>query len=238
MVDFLKKFNIYQLVTIFLLSLYILGSFQFGLSKVLTQLIFPVLGATVAGIVFDFIELKRFQKPITPFITGLIIGLVAQFGEDPLKLFLIGTVSMLIKFAVKLDGRHILNPAAGGLLAGMLLLNSSPSWWSGGAMIWPFLIWIPVFLLRFRRWAPIAGFLTPVIILNGINILLSSSLLFFISVMLIEPKTSPAGIRDGLIYGVIVGVGYLLFSQTLLEPLIAALLIGNLGARLLGKFIL
>ncbi len=236
--DFLKRFSIYYLLITFLLFLYLLGSFQFGVAKALTQLLWPVIGATIAGIVLDFIELKRFQKPLTPFITGLIIGLVAQFGEQPLILLSISAISMLIKFIVKLDNRHIFNPAAGGLLAGMLFLNSAPSWWSGGENIWVFLIWIPIFLLRFRRWAPMAGFLVPVVILNGINILLSSSLLFFLSVMLIEPKTSPSDIRNGLVYGAVVGVGYLLFSQTLFDPLIISLLIGNLGARLLAKFLI
>ena len=81
-----------------------------------------------------------------------------------------------------------------------------------------------------------AGFLLPVVIFNGINVLLSSSLLFFISVMLIEPKTSPAEIKLGLIYGLVVGTGYLIFNY--FDPLITSLLIGNLGARLLRKFII
>ncbi len=217
-------------------SLYLEGFFQFGWQKVLPQLIFAASGAVASGIFFDYIELKRFQLPLTPLITGLIIGLVAQFGEQPLILLSIGAIAMLVKFAVKLEGRHIFNPAAGGLLAGLLLFNSAPSWWVGGANFWPFLIWIPIFLYKFKRWAPMAGFLLPVVIVNGINVLLSSALLFFISVMLIEPKTSPAEIKLGLIYGLVVGIGYSIFNY--FDPLITSLLIGNLGARLLAKFIL
>lgn len=235
--DYLKRFSIYNLLIIFLFSLYLLGIFQFRWEKVLLQLIFAVSGAVVLGIFFDYIELKRFQRPLTPFITGLIIGLVAQFGEQPLTLFTIGALSMLIKFAVKLDGRHIFNPAAGGLFLG-LLFSSYPSWWAGGSNFWLFWVWIPILLLKFKRWAPMAGFLVPVVILSGINILLSSSLLFFISVMLIEPKTSPAEVKLGLVYGLVVGIGYLVVSQTSFDPLISSLIIGNLGARLLGKFIL
>lgn len=233
----LRRFSIYYLLIIFLFSLYLLGIFQFGWQKVLLQLIFAVSGAVASGIFFDYLELKKFQRPLTPFITGLIIGLVAQFGEQLPILLAIGAIAMLIKFAVKLEGRHIFNPAAGGLLAGWLFFNSTPSWWSGGANVWPFLIWIPIFLYKFKRWASMAGFLLPVLILNGINILLSSSLLFFVSVMLIEPKTSPADIKPGLIYGLTVGVGYLLLSQTTFDPLIPSLLFGNLTARVIVKYI-
>lgn len=234
----LKRFSIYYLLITFLLFLYLLGSFQFGAAKVLTQLLWPVIGATITGIFFDFIELKRFQKPLTPFITGLIIGLVAQFGQQPLILFAIGAFSMLIKFIVKFEGRHIFNPAAGGLFIGSLLLSSYPSWWVGGTNAWVFLIWIPILLYKMRRWTPMVGFLLPVVSTGGISVLTSASALFFISVMLIEPKTSPATIKLGLIYGVVVAIGYLIIGRFLqFDPLVPSLLIGNLTQRLLGWYI-
>ena len=229
--------SIYHLVITFLLLLYFLGFLQFGFEKIAWQFFPPVIATTIAGVILDYIELKRWTLPKTPFITGLIIGLIGQFGESALTLSIIGVLSMSIKFFIKWQGRHIFNPAAAGILAGMLIFNSQPSWWSGGGSILPFLIWIPIFLYKFKRWAPMVGFLVPLIIFSGIRILASSSLLFFLSVMLIEPKTSPYEVKNGLIYGVIVGLGYILFSQTRLDPLITSLLVGNLGARLLQKVI-
>lgn len=233
--------SIYHLVTVFLFLLYILGIFQFGFEKVAWQFLPPVIVTTLAGLILDYIELKRWTFPRTPFITGLIIGLIGQFGESTLKLSIIGFTAMSIKFFIKWEGRHIFNPAAAGIFAGMLIFNSQPSWWSGGGSTWPFLVWIPIFLLKFKRWAPMAGFLLPTITFSGISILNSSSLLFFLSVMLIEPKTSPAMIKLGLIYGLLVGVIYLILNTHYLilttDPLITALLVGNLGARLLGKVI-
>ncbi|TSC86258.1 MAG: hypothetical protein G01um10147_970 [Microgenomates group bacterium Gr01-1014_7] len=234
--------NIYQLVTGFLFLLYFLGVLQFGLQKILIQAVPVVLVTTVAGAILDYIELKRLTVPRTPFITGLIIGLISQFGESALKLSAIGAAAMLVKFFIKLDGRHIFNPAASGIFAGMLIFNSQPSWWVGGGSIWPYLIWVPVFLLKFKRWAPMVGFLLPTMLFSGVSILNSSSLLFFLSVMLIEPKTSPGDIKLGLIYGLIVGFSYLILNTqylilNTLDPLILSLLVGNLGARLLGKFI-
>ena len=230
---FLYKVSIYQLITLFLILLYFLGGFQLGFQSVLLQAIFAILPTTLAGAIFDYLELKRWTIPRTPFISGLIIGLVSQFGVNFLTLSIIGILAMLIKFLIKLEGKHIFNPAASGLLLGMLFFNSQPAWWGGS--FWVFLIWIPIMLLKMRRWAPMVGFLVPVLIFSSLNIILSSSLLFFVSVMLIEPKTSPFTTKSGLIYGLIAAGGYLLFSRTNLDPLIPSLLIANLGARLLPK---
>lgn len=233
----LDKITIYYLIIGFLILLYIVGIFQYGLLNITRQLLPPVLAAIIAGSIFDYLETNRWQRPTTPLITGLIIGLVGRFGEQPVNLIIIAILAMAIKFLIKLDNRHIFNPAASGLLVGLLLLNSYPAWWGGSGFPPVFLFWIPVMLYKMKRWAPVAGFVVPAVIFSGINILASGSLLFFLSIMLIEPKTSPFDTKIGLVYGFLVGVGYLLFSQTTLDPLISSLLVGNLGARLLGKFI-
>lgn len=234
----LGYFSIYHLVILFLLSLYFFGILSFGIEKVAWQAIPPVLATTLAGAVFDYLELKRWSKPITPFITGLIIGLTAQFGASPFVLAAIGFLAMAIKFLIKWDGRHIFNPAASGLFLGMILFSSYPAWWGGSDKPWIFLIWIPILLLKFKRWAPMMGFLIPLVIKDGWQIVTSGSLLFFISVMLIEPKTSPTDIKNGLIYGLVVGAFYFLVSSfTKFDPFIPSLLIGNLTQRVLGWYI-
>lgn len=234
---FLDKISLYHLIVIFLVSLYFLGAFKFGLAKVLGQALPPILAAITSDAILRFFRLKKWTISLSALISGLIIGLVAQFGEKTLVLISIAVAAIIVKFLVRLDGRHVFNPAATGLFIGLLLLSSWPSWWVGGTNTWIFAIWIPILLYKQRRWAPMVGFLVPVIIFNGLTILSSVSLLFFMSVMLIEPKTSPTGVQIGLVYGLIVGLGYLLLSQTAYDSLIASLLIGNLGARLLPKII-
>lgn len=232
----IDRISIYYLIIIFLLSLYVLGTFSFGIQQVLFQALPAVLAAVAAGLVLDYIELKRWTRPLTPLITGLIIGLVAQFGASPITLVIIGVAAMVIKFLIKWDGKHIFNPAGAGLFLGMFL-GSYPSWWVGGEFIWIYLIWIPILLYKLKRWAPMVGFLVPLILTGGLTVVTSASSLFFISVMLIEPKTSPATVKLGFIYGVMVAVGYLIigrFSQ--FDPLISSLLIGNLTARLLTRY--
>lgn len=228
--------SIYQLIIIFLLILYFLGIVNFGMGMVLLQSFPAILSTTIFGALFDYFELKRWTNPKTPFISGLIIGLVAQFGASPLVLIGIGFAAMLVKFLVKWDGRHIFNPAASGLFLGMIF-SSYPSWWVGGEQIWIFLIWIPILLYKMKRWAPMVGFLLPLIVGHGLSILTSSSLLFFVSIMLIEPKTSPADTKNGLIYGFVVSIFYFLTSSfTKFDPVIPALLIGNLTNKILARY--
>lgn len=234
---FANKLSIYYLVIIFLITLLLLGILSFGITAILAQGLPAVLATVVTDSLLKYFKLKTLKFSLSALITGLIIGLTAQFGVSPWILALIGVLAILIKVFIKLDGRHIFNPAASGLLIGMLALNSYPSWWAGGNYPWIFLIWIPIMLYKMKRWAPMIGFLVPVIVFSGTSILTSVSLLFFLSVMLIEPKTSPYEVKNGLIYGIIVGVVYILLSQTNLDPLITSLLVGNLGARLLKKVI-
>lgn len=236
-----QRVSLYHLVIVFLLSLYFLGAFKFGLQKVLWQVIPAVCATLATDAILKYVKFRRWVFSLSALISGLIIGLVAQFGEKVWVLVFIAITAMVIKFFIRWDGKHIFNPAASGLMAG-LVFSSYPSWWVGGNNLWIFLIWIPILLIKQRRWAPILAFLLPLVIFNGLTILISVTMLFFISVMLIEPKTSPFDTKIGLFYGLIVVSVYLLSNFVPaavggFDPLIVALLIGNLGARLLQKYL-
>lgn len=236
-VRFLKEIDLYYLVVTFLLILYFLGTLTFGIEKVLAQALPSVLTTFVIGGLFYLFWQKKWQFPWTFLISGLIIGLVSQFGEEAFKLLAIAVAAMIIKLVVRIDNQPLFNPAASGLLLGQLFFSSHPSWW-GTQTFWIFLLWIPILLYKLKRWTPIVGFLLPLVAVNGLGILTSSPLLFFLSVMLIEPMTSPVLAKTGLIYGLVVAIVYLIFTQTtvLLDPLISSLLIGNLTYRLMIRF--
>lgn len=226
---YLDRISIYYLIITFLVSLFILGALSFGIPAVFSQALPPVLATVSFDALLRYFKLKKLVILPSAVITGLIIGLVAQFGEDPLTLFLIGAAAVLSKFIIKMDGRHIFNPAGTGLLFGSLFLSSHPSWWAGGGNFWIFFIWIPILMYKMRRWSPMAGFLAPAFLIGGPVILTSSSALFFTSVMLIEPKTSPFTAKLGLIYGFCVAASYLILGTFLqYDPLVSSLLIGNL----------
>lgn len=232
----LLNISIYYLVIVFLIVQSILGIFSFELSQVARQIIPAVLAAVVTDSIIKYIKLKNWKISPSAVISGLIIGLVGQFGASALTLILIGSSAMMIKAVIRLEGKHIFNPAASGLFLGMLFLNSYPSWWAGGVYIWPFLIWIPILLYKMKRWGPIIGFLIPVSLVEGISIFTSISFLFFLSIMLIEPKTSPSTVKMGLIYGLIVAASFLILGKVIpFDPLTISLLIGNLFNRISSK---
>lgn len=240
---FLDRVSLYHLIIIFLLSLSFLGAYSFGAEKVLWQIFPPLLAAIITDSALKYLKINRWMISPSPIITGFIIGLVGQFGESVLNLVVIAVAAMVIKAVIRWNGRHIFNPAASGLFFG-LIFSSLPSWWIGGTHTWIFLFWLPILLYKQRRWAPIAGFIVPIVLFNGLTILFSAPLLFFISVMLIEPKTSPLETKTGLLYGLIVAVGYILLNNLYLnglsgylDVLVVSLLIGNLGARFLQKIL-
>lgn len=237
----LQEVSIYYLVIIFLIILSIFGTFTFGFNAVLRQILPPLLATVLTDSVIKYIKLKNWKISPSAVISGLIIGLVGQFGASLLTLILIGVSSMLIKAFIRLEGRHIFNPAASGLFLGMIFLNSYPSWWAGGS-IWPFLFWMPILLFKMKRWSPMLGFLAPATLTLGFNIFTSVSTLFFLSVMLIEPKTSPSNAKLGLLYGLAVGFVLAIFNFQFsmlnsFDPLTISLLIGNLTARILSRYI-
>lgn len=228
--------SIYQLVTIFLLSLYFLDIFQFGIEKIFWQTLPTAVFATAMGALFIFLKQKKLLMPWQSLITGLIIGLVAEFGERWFILAGITLFALGLKFLVRLNGHPIFNPAGLGLILGMIIFASHPSWWAGNAIL-IFLVWIPILLYRLRRWAPMAAFLFPLAVFDGTAILTSGSLLFFSSVMLIEPMTSPYQIKSGLIFGLVVALVYQLsVFFNLLDPLLLGLLVGNLTKVVLDRY--
>lgn len=239
-VELFYKISIYYSIIAFLLVLVGFGLWDFGFSKVLWQVLPPLFATIISGLLFDFLETKKWQISLGPVVSGLIIGLVGQFGERVWVLILIGVLAMAVKFTLKLYGKNIFNPAGSGLLLGMVLFSSYPAWWGGSNHPWLFYLWIPGLLLKLKRWAPMIGFLIPLMLFSGFYISVSGSLLFFLSVMLIEPITSPLKIKVGLIYGVVVAFGYLILSQphlqSLTDPLVPSLLLGNLLGRILGRY--
>lgn len=183
------------LLLIWFLNLFFRPSFNIAIYPLLAAFLFSVL-----DIIFTCVRTKKIYLPFSAIVSGLIIGLIL---DDTLGLFYLCIAvfaAFISKHFIKVQSRHIFNPAAFGLFVSSVLFHSSISWWSViGAKTYalPLIFLLPV-LKRLRRLH------IPLIFLGGVFIYLTfttgiqsslflmtdGSLLFFALVMLTEPMTT------------------------------------------------
>lgn len=158
------------------------------------------VGAGVlADAVFGFLRQRKWRFSESALITGLLIGFVLSAQEAWWVAPAAAMIAILSKRLIRIQGKHIFNPAAFGAMFMVLFFKSNTFWY--GAYEW-FLV-IPVglyFVHRIRRLPTVAAFyLTSVVLYGGQALLQKTPFMdsmvylnhFFIFFMLIEPKTSP-----------------------------------------------
>ncbi len=203
--------------------------------------------------------LKAKTNPESPIITGLILSLIigpinwipafagmtegiSGITRNILLLTAVSVLAMVSKYLIAFRKRHIFNPAAFGALAVGLLLHQGASWWIGSLQTFPFLLIGGLLILKkIRRFELVGVFLlieiaTLILFARNdiVGLLLSSPLLFFTFVMLVEPQTSPLRLRPQILYAILVAAFFYIFGNGLgfPYPLEAALLVGNLFSYL------
>lgn len=188
--------------------------------------------AVAVAVGVDFL-VKRFLKNQTDgksaAITGLLVGgiLTAEIWAVAVA----AAVAILSKF-FRPVGRHLFNPAAVGLVAGVLL-GGTLTWWIFSPW-WMGLIGGIILVTKLRKWLTVGGYLigfTIVAMVGGGSLLAINP--FLIGFMLIDPVTSAGLKRSQVVYGLVGGaVGALggVFGE------LAGLLVANLVAPL-QKFI-
>lgn len=211
---------------------------------------------TASTLILEFILWKI--RGVTLFLpsAGLVTALIIFLLADPVAPFhqiLIAVVAAIIlKQFLRPGNNHIFNPAASGLLAASLF-GLPVTWWGVGwglpaqAGNIPLIITIIgagfISLFTIRQHRIILSFLATSLLISifylgdfgqSINQLLVGSFWFFAFVMLPEPMTAAKLPNTRILYGVIVAILPFLFARLHLpiEPLLAALLAGNLLARI------
>lgn len=200
---------------------------------------------------FIFWKLRRVEpfRPTAGAVTTLIIFLLAG-PKAPLALVILALfLAIGIKQFIRPQGGHIFNPAASGLFLASFF-GLSVTWWgvSWGAI--PLAITILgagfVSLYTIRQSGIIAPYLVVSFLLSLFLVgnpaaatgqLLVGSFWFFALVMLPEPQTAAHYPNTRVVYGALVALlsFAFAFSGVRMDPLLAALLIGNLGARLIEQ---
>ena len=250
----LNKITMYRLalyVLIFLLVAALFLTFSGSLPYSPWELVFSVAFLIAVSWVTNRIFAWTFSVPanvesvyITALILSLIITPIHSLG-DVVFLFWAAVLAMASKYILAPGGKHIFNPAAFAVAVTYLAVSQTASWWVGSGPMLPYVLPAVLLLVRkLERFDLVLTFLAAALgitfvveLYNGSNlistfqkVLVSSPIIFFASVILTEPLTTPPTRRLRIIYGVIVG---LLFAPQLhvgsvfLTPELAVL-IGNL----------
>lgn len=158
------------------------------------------------------------------YITGLILSLIIapyRTSADVPLLLWAPILAMAGKYIVAIRKQHVFNPTALAVAVTALTIHQSATWWIGTSVMMPaVLIGGYLIIRKVRRWDVVISFLVAAIfsialashIRHGATLTIihraitSSSLLFFCSIMLIEPATMPPTRRLRLAYGLFIGL--------------------------------
>lgn len=247
-------------ITMYRLLVYVLGCLAavavvFGFTGILSYSGFNLLGSLVVLLVVcnvtNVIFSKIFKVPAnveSASITALILFFLLfpeLNAEGLITLTIAAVISMFSKYVLKIRKKHIFNPAA--ITAVILDLAGSGSvvWWIGSFVMVPFVVVLGLLVVRkIRRFRLFFAFLFASVLAmiifslpRGENIpevmmqaVTSWPLIFFGTIMLTEPLTTPPTKKLQIIYGLLVGA--LFGSQFQIGPIYStpemALVIGNI----------
>ncbi len=221
-------------------------------------LILPVASCLLFDLLISYIRIKKLFVPHAAFVTGMIIALLVSPNLTWYKIISICLISIATKNFVRVSNKHIFNPAASGIFIGGLIFNQNVSWWGVSfqdlntltvqTIILFIILLSPLYIsvLRIKRHFTILAFLLVNTLLTLIAsgkfspnilslVLLNPTTIFFSTVMLPEPITSPSERKRQIFFGATVGIltfiiGSPFIYNTVFIPdvFIISLLIGNL----------
>ena len=215
-------------MVLYLAALLAWGSFYFDRPDYLWKGILIAALYAAFDVLWTYLRDRVWYFPESSLISGLILALVGAPAPDFLLLILMPLLAVISKQLLRFGtGRHIFNPAA------FSLAILGQTWWG---VSWgnPVLIAVGLaglfILWRQRRWETALPFLAAYALLFNFQVF-NGTVIFFASVMLIEPITSSfLGVRQRMAYGALVFLLTFLVGRSGLnsDPLLLGLLGGNI----------
>lgn len=225
----LNRITMYRLVLyylIFLLSTAILLSFAGVLGYDPFALLFTIGFLLAACAITNWVFAKIWGVPAnaeSTYISALILALIITPLQSPHDLWFLGWAAvwaMASKYIIAPSKKHIFNPVAFAVALTYLTINQAASWWVGSAPMLPLVLIGGILVVRkIGRFDLVYSFLLAALattlvfsLLNGDDfiatmqkVVLYSPLLFFASIILTEPLTTPPTQRLRILYGALVG---------------------------------
>jgi ferredoxin-NADP reductase len=231
--NILNKITMYRVVLYELIGLLVVAGI-FGFFGILPYTLVSLLFSVAYILAICWLTNKVFawaynapNNPESTYITALILALIItpalSFGDTNFLILAFWASSLAIasKYILAIGKKHIFNPAAIGVVITAFVLNQSASWWVGTAVMLPFVLFGGFLIThKIKRFdlvlsSIIAGFIVilGLSFLNGGNVfalgwsvLVSTPLIFFTTVMLTEPLTSPPTSILRIPYGILTGI--------------------------------
>ncbi len=223
----ISKFTIYQYIISFLMILILAGIFLggFGIDS-LVGIFIAVATTVILDLVIEYFKTKTWDFPQSALISGFFIGGLLTQNLQWYIYVIAGAVAIASKHLIKLSGKNIFNPANFGILLVSIIFGAVHSWWISSPIILVLIFGIFI-IWRLRRIDLALSFLISYYLINSIvelsrgngfddiyaTILNGGIIYFFSMYMLIEPKTNPLQRKQRIIYGLLVAVLFVIFSQ-------------------------
>jgi len=224
-----------------------------ALAAILARDIFYFLSILLAAVlcifseaVIVYLDSKKLAFSESALISGLIVGLVLSSDNPWWIIGLASLFAVVSKYIIRVNTKHVFNPAALGIFLVVLLFGATTQW--KGTYLWYALLPLgSYFIIKIRKVDLLLSYFITTLILFGSQAALKNTPLadifgylnyFFIFIMLIEPKTTPVKPLGKIIFGA--GVALLIFILTetgvKFDAEIISLLLLNLAVPALNKF--
>ncbi len=230
--NILNSITVYKLVA-WGLSLLALMSLVFAMTGAIGYSVGSLLISLTIVMTVGYVAnqlMAHIWKVPTNSESGLITALILFFIVPPVEswlttvqLVLALCVAIASKFILAINGKHIFNPAAIGVVIVSLLGLRHASWWVGNSTMWPFVLILGLLIVYKIRKLYLTGIFIAVSIVvaltvganNGasindtLNLLITSSpLLFLGTIMLTEPSTMPSQKKHQVLFASLVAILY------------------------------
>ncbi len=206
----------------------------------LATLITLPLTAALIDVMFQTFRFRAFRFPDAAIATGFLLALLLPPTVSLLPAQSVAALAITLRHVLRYKERPLLNPAALGVIVGVLVFGMAPSWW-GSITVWlvvPFGILLTLrtpgswrlpagFLVAYAAFSPVLSFLLGEALSPQVLLLaaLDPSMLFFALYMVAEPRTSLSRPADQIAFGLAVGLGTAILPVLTpsLAPLVALL---------------
>jgi Na+-transporting NADH:ubiquinone oxidoreductase subunit NqrB len=240
--NFLTDARHYQIAALATLLIYNFGWVDFGAQPANSAC--AIVGALIAQVACSRLAGLPSIDLRSPLITGLSLSLLLR-ADEPLVHLLAGAIAIGSKFVLRIDGKHVWNPAG---LAIVVLLYAAPShvWispgsWGSEAWFVALVAFFAILVLGAARRADIAIFFlgahAVLLLLRAgwlgdplaipLHQLQSGSLLIFTFFMISDPRTSPDSRLGRFLFAASVAgaAHYLVFFMQMRPALYVALIV-------------